>query len=171
MGGKRFTQEDAEYIRENIDKMRFSDIAQHLGRSTNSVIQFCLRNGIDKTVSFKRNEHNRNWMIENADRFSSRDEFYHAYMDEFGEIKYSTFMQYLYRIGIRELELQHWTDDRLNFIRENIDKMSLSQLSEIFGISKSGISHLCRRYGIKKHLYIRKRMDIPQLVDADSEST
>ena len=162
MGGKRFTDEDAKYIRENIDKMRFADIAQHLGRSTNSVIQFCLRKGIDKTVSFKRNERNRNWMIENADKFSSRDEFYKAYVETFGEVKYSTFMQYLYRIGIRELELQHWTDDRLNFIRENIDKMSLSQFSEIFGISKSGVSHLCKRYGIKKSVYVRRRDNVQQ---------
>lgn len=136
MGGKRFTQEDAEYIRENIDKMRFADIAQNLGRSTNSVIQFCLRNGIDKTVSFRRNAQNREWLIANADKYQSRKDFYAAYVEVFGDIKFSTFMQYIYRIGVRELDMNHWTDDRLNFIRENIDKMSLSQLQKSLGFQR-----------------------------------
>lgn len=170
MGGKHYTDDDIKYIRENIDRLAYRVIAANLGRTITSVIQLCRRENIVKSVRAGRDHDydasrhpncystaQRQWIIENAPLFYSRDKFHIEFMKTFNrETTYTSFRDIMIRLKahLKNDVVRHtWTEEDIEFLRKNIDVMSNSEIGAIFGISASGVSHTCRRFGIKKKLY------------------
>lgn len=66
--GHPHSPETIEFIRQNIDKMSYREIGEHIGTSGGAVFQLCLRHGIKKSVVAKPKRQSR--------------EGYHVYSDE-----------------------------------------------------------------------------------------
>lgn len=70
--GYPHSQETLDFIRQNIDKMSYREIGEHIGLSSGAVVQVCLRHKIKKSVVAKAKRNSRDG--------------YHVYLDD--EIKW-----------------------------------------------------------------------------------
>ena len=173
MTGRYYTDDEIQYIKENIDLMSYRAIGEHLGRSANSLVKLCLRLNIAKTVrampdydvSNPRTSNyysikEREWIISNATDASSSDELYSNFVDAFGRSpNYKAFKTLLRRMKIRfpcDITVHKWIEDDIQFVRDNIDVMPIAKIGEKFGVSMSAMSHFCKRHGIHKSTYFYK---------------
>ena len=109
---KKHSPETIEFIRQNIDKMRYAELGEALGISAGAVNQLCIRNGIKKSVILYARHHTREgyhvysleedqWTLQNTSEYHSIPQLARAFNEHFGTvIKEHSLEMHFREIGI-----------------------------------------------------------------------
>ena len=92
---RKHGQETLDFIRKNIDKMRYAELGEALGISAGAVCQLCLRNQIKKTIILSPrhtshlgyhvySEDEDQWALQNACEYHSIPQLARAFNQHFG---------------------------------------------------------------------------------------
>lgn len=109
---RKHGQETLDFIRKNIDKMRYAELGEALGISAGAVNQLCIRNRIKKSVSLTARHHTRpgyhvytteedQWALQSAGEYYSIPQLARAFNEHFGtDIKKHSLEMHFRELGI-----------------------------------------------------------------------
>ena len=110
--GHPHSPETLDFIRQNIDRMSYREIGEHIGTSGGAVSQICLRHGIKKSVIVKGQRKSSDiyhvysdeeikWVFDNVSDYYSYPQLAKAFNETFGtSIKEHTFEAKFRELGI-----------------------------------------------------------------------
>lgn len=164
---KKFTEEEIQTIKDNYLIIKTSELAKTLGRNKGAISNMARKLGLTDNSSIWTEEVDR-FIIENY-QLLGRPEC--AKRLNISKKALTSRINILKNKGI-DIRINKvnnstntiWTNDKINFIKDNIDKGSLF-LSKYFNTKRSVIRDVCCKYGIKLEKRIWSNDDVEFLMN------